>query len=109
MTAETDRRARRAGLEPASVRDIIASARKGARILTFTRSVPVEEIAISRTDRTGRTVVAYAAVFMTPAEIVDQDGHYREQNAPDAFNKSVGERKGQIFCVYNHARALGGM
>lgn len=56
----------------------------------------------------GRTVEAYAAVFNRPAEIMDQDGHYNEQIHPNAFHQTLQQRRGHIFCVYNHARTLGG-
>jgi HK97 family phage major capsid protein/HK97 family phage prohead protease len=78
--------------------------------LVVTRPIPVEDIAIrSRAQGgDGRTVDAYAAVFMSPTEIKDSDGHYMEQNDPASFNRSMSERAGSIFCIYNHGRSLGG-
>ncbi|WP_435643870.1 phage major capsid protein [Streptomyces sp. H49] len=56
----------------------------------------------------GRTVTAYAAVFDSPAEIHDQDGHYLEQISRTAFDKTLQERAGRIGVFYNHARTLHG-
>ena len=61
-----------------------------------------------RSDGTGRTVEAYAAVFNQPTEIVDWEGHYREQIAPVAFNQTVARNKGRFPVLYNHARTLMG-
>jgi HK97 family phage prohead protease len=71
------------------------------------RTFVVEDISI-RSGGDGRTVVAYAAVFNTPAEISDQDGHYLESIAPGAFDKTIGERAGQIGVFYNHGKTLFG-
>lgn len=83
----------------------------GDRTVTATRTVALDDIRVL--DRAqggdGRTVEAYAAVFGQPAEIQDQDGHYNERNDPACFNNSLQQRRSQIFCVYNHARSLGGM
>jgi HK97 family phage major capsid protein/HK97 family phage prohead protease len=75
--------------------------------LLVTRSVALDDIHI-RAGGTGRDVVAYAAVWMSPAEVVDSEGHYREQNAPDAMNNSIAQRAGRIYSVYNHAKTLAG-
>lgn len=61
-----------------------------------------------RSDGTGRTVEAYAAVFNQPTEIVDWEGHYREQIAPVAFNQTVSRNRGRFPVLYNHARTLMG-
>lgn len=75
--------------------------------LLVTRAVSLDDIHI-RAGGTGRDVVAYAAVWMTPTEIVDSDGHYREQNAPESMTKSIADRAGRIFSVYNHGKTLSG-
>jgi HK97 family phage major capsid protein len=82
----------------------------GDSSLLVTRSVTLDDIEIPRRAKggDGRTVVAYAAVWMQPAEIVDVDGHYREQAARDSMDKSVSQRAGQIFCIYNHGKTLHG-
>lgn len=59
----------------------------------------------------GRTVEAYAAVFNTPAEIRDGDGHYTEILAPGAFTRSVadhGSGARPLGVFYNHARDIYG-
>jgi len=76
----------------------------------FTRCVLLDDIRIRSAAQggDGRTVEAYAAVFNAPSEVQDQDGHYREQNAPTAFNKTLAE-KGQRFPVfYSHGRSIDG-
>lgn len=79
----------------------------GDETLLVTRSVALDDIHI-RAGGTGRDVVAYATVWMTPAEIIDSEGHYREQNAPDSMTKSIADRAGRIFSVYNHGKTLSG-
>lgn len=73
----------------------------------FTRYVPLDDIRI-RSGGDGRTVEAYAAIFDTPAETVDIDGHYLEQIARGAFTKTLRERAGQIGVFYNHGRSIDG-
>lgn len=85
----------------------VRRALEGDGSLLVTRSVAVEDIHV-RAGGTGRDVVAYAAVWMSPAEVVDSEGHYREQNAPDAMDMSIAQRAGRIFSVYNHAKTLAG-
>jgi len=94
VTADTGRRVKRA--------------LDGDASLLVTRSVALDDIEVLSRSKggDGRTVVAYAAVWNTPAEIVDADGHYREQNAPDSMTKSISERAGRIFSVYNHGKTL---
>lgn len=90
-----------------SVDGRVRRALDGDDSLLVTRAVLLDDIHI-RADGKGRTVVAYATVWNTPAEIVDQDGHYREQNHPESMTKSIGERAARIFSVYNHAKTLDG-
>jgi HK97 family phage major capsid protein len=90
-------------VEPGRVRRAL----DGESTLLATRAVLLDDIHV-RAGGTGRDVVAYAAVWMTPAEVQDRDGHYREQNAPDSMSKSVTERAGQVFCLYNHGKTLSG-
>jgi HK97 family phage major capsid protein/HK97 family phage prohead protease len=71
------------------------------------RVFALDDISI-RAGGDGRTVTAYAAVFGSPAEIQDQDGHYLEQIARTAFDKTVRERAGRVGVFYNHARTLHG-
>lgn len=71
------------------------------------RTFLLDDISI-RAGGDGRTVVAYAAVFDTPAEVVDQDGHYTESIDRGAFDKTISERAGQISCFYNHGKTIYG-
>lgn len=73
----------------------------------FTRAFPLEDISVT-SDGDGRVVEAYAAIFDTPAEIRDQDGHYYERLAPTAFDKTIAERGLRIPVFYNHARTVHG-
>lgn len=75
------------------------------------RSVPVE--ATVQSD--GRTVEAYAAVFDTPAEIRDHEGHYLESIGNGAFKRAINRAKPQggrdywlTSVFYNHGRTLHG-
>jgi HK97 family phage prohead protease len=80
--------------------------------MTRCRAFPLEDIAVSKTPD-GRTVEAFAAVFDIPAEVKDQDGHYREQIARTAFNKTLAESRRsdgtwRIGVFYNHGMTLHG-
>jgi phage head maturation protease len=73
----------------------------------FIRAVALDDIRI-RAGGTGRTVEAYAAIFDEPAEIVDADGHYYEQNDRAAFSRSI-QHHAQVFpVVYNHGMTIAG-
>jgi HK97 family phage prohead protease len=67
----------------------------------------LDDISI-RSDGTGRTVEAYAAVFDQPAEIVDFEGHYMEQIGRNAFNQTIKRNGGRFPVFYNHGRTIGG-
>lgn len=78
--------------------------------LLISRSTPV-----AAEVREGRVVEAYAAVFGTPAEIVDQQGHYTEVIDRSAFNKAIkdaapaGKRAEWLTGVfYNHGLTIHG-
>jgi HK97 family phage prohead protease len=73
----------------------------------FIRAVPLDDIRI-RKGGTGRTVEAYAAIFDEQAEIVDQDGHYYERNAPTAFTRTIAHRSGRFPVVYHHGLTIAG-
>lgn len=63
-------------------------------------------------DATGRIVDAYAAVFLTEAEIVDDHGHYVEDIDPGAWNKRLSDlsraRSGlrDVGVFYHHGKTL---
>lgn len=69
------------------------------------RAFALDDIAI-RAGGTGRTVVAYAAVFDSPYEVRDFDGHYIERIHARAFD---GYLAGAAFpvCLFNHGFQLG--
>ncbi|MFD7964087.1 HK97 family phage prohead protease [Streptomyces zaomyceticus] len=80
----------------------------------FMRSFPLEDIRV-RAGGDGRTVEAYAAVFDTPTEIHDQDGHYLEVIERRAFERTLnqlapaGSRSTwRVGVFYNHGRTLWG-
>jgi len=93
---ETDRRVRRA--------------MSGDGGTLRSRVLPLDDIEILSRAKggDGRTVVAYAAVFGQPAEITDQDGHYTEENHPQAFHKTVADRGTRFGTFYHHGRTLHG-
>lgn len=72
------------------------------------RMVLLDDITI-RSDGSGRVVEAYAAVFNSSAEIRDQDGHYREENDPTSFNRTIKNKgPGGFSVLFNHARTIDG-
>lgn len=71
------------------------------------RSFTIEDFAI-RSDGDGRTVEAYAAVFKTPAEIRDQEGHYMEELERGSFRTTIATRGTNFGVFYNHARTIYG-
>ncbi|MGJ5826062.1 HK97 family phage prohead protease [Streptomyces ossamyceticus] len=80
----------------------------------FIRSFPLEDIRV-RAGGDGRTVEAYAAVFDTPTEIHDQDGHYNEVIDRRAFERTLnqlapaGSRSTwRVGVFYNHGRTIWG-
>lgn len=74
----------------------------------YSRSWALDSIEISRAHKDGRTVEAYAAVFGTPAEVVDQHGHYMEVISPSAFEKTLAERANRVGVFYNHGYTVHG-
>lgn len=80
----------------------------------YVRSFPLEDVSV-RTGKTGREVTAYAAVFNTPTEIHDQDGHYNEELDPVVFNRAIsdsapagGRTNWRVGVFYNHGMTLHG-
>jgi phage head maturation protease len=80
----------------------------------YVRSFPLEDISVRNT-RDGRIVDAYLAVFNTPAEVRDQDGHYTEELDPVVFNRAIsdaapqGSRKSwRVGVFYNHGLTIWG-
>jgi phage head maturation protease len=73
----------------------------------FLRSYALDDIRVAATPD-GRTVEAYAAVFSTPAEVVDKDGHYLEIIDPKAFNRAIHRAPFPPMVIYNHGLDLWG-
>lgn len=75
-------------------------------ISPITRSYALDDLVV-RSDGDGRTVEAYAAVFGTPAEIRDFDGHYMEVIDRAAFDGAI-RRGSKISVLFNHGRDIYG-
>jgi HK97 family phage prohead protease len=72
------------------------------------RTFQIEDMTV-RSDGSGRVVESYFAVFApVRSEVMDQDGHYLEENSPRLFTKTLAERGLNIPVFYNHARTLDG-
>ena len=68
----------------------------------FTRAFALEDITI-RSDGTGRTVEAYAAVFGVPQTITDHEGAgYVETIARTEFDRTIAQRSGAFQVMFNH-------
>jgi len=72
------------------------------------RTYTITDLDIVRTDRAGREVIAYAAVFDQEAEISDQFGHYVESINRSAFNRAISHGIERINVFYNHGYDLSG-
>jgi HK97 family phage prohead protease len=77
-------------------------------IETVTRFLAVDDMEITRTDRAGRTVTAYAAVFGQEAEILDKHGHYMEMINGAAYNRTLSHGIQRVQVFYNHGYDLSG-
>lgn len=72
------------------------------------RAFPLEDIAI-RAGGSGRTVVAYAAMFGAPYEVRDAEGHYFEELARGSFNRALSHGGAQrAVALYNHGMTVWG-
>lgn len=71
------------------------------------RSVPLLDYEIER-GGDGRTVVAYAATFNDPYEVVDFEGHYDEILNRSVFNRTLGRGHSGVQVLYNHGRTISG-
>jgi phage head maturation protease len=71
------------------------------------RSVPLLDFEIER-GGDGRTVVAYAATFEDPYEVVDFEGHYDEILNRSVFNRVLGRGISGVQVLYNHGRTISG-
>jgi HK97 family phage prohead protease len=72
------------------------------------RGYALEDLHV-RSDGSGRVVEAYAAVFNTRAEIMDQDGHYFESLSPNSFDRTIQHKAPSRFGVlFNHGMTITG-
>lgn len=71
------------------------------------RSVPLLDFEIER-GGDGRTVVAYAATFGDPYEVMDFEGHYDEIINRSAFDRFLTGGIGRVKVMYNHGRTPSG-
>lgn len=72
------------------------------------RQFALEDLHV-RSDGSGRVVEAYAAVFNTRAEIMDQDGHYWETLTPTSFDRTIQHKGPSRFSVlFNHGATITG-
>lgn len=74
----------------------------------ITRNYTITDLDVRRTDRAGRTVTAYAAVFDQDAEINDQHGHYIERLHRSSFNRTISRGISRVQVFYNHGYDLSG-
>jgi HK97 family phage prohead protease len=65
------------------------------------RYAPLLDLTV-RSAGTGRTIDAYAAVFDTPQEIRDRQGHYTEVIDRAAFDRTIVQRAGRFQVLFNH-------
>lgn len=75
---------------------------------TAERYAPLIDLSIRSDTGEGRIVDAYAAVFNTPQEVRDQDGHYNEEIAPTAFDRTLEQRRSQVQALFNHGKTIYG-
>lgn len=71
----------------------------------WSRVFPLDDIQILSRSKggDGRTVEAYAAVFDTPQEIIDEHGHYKEKITRTAFNRALSHGLvNRALCLYHH-------
>lgn len=72
------------------------------------RYAPLIDLSIRSDTGEGRIVDAYAAVFNQPQEVRDQDGHYMEEIAPSAFDRTLEQRADQVQVLFNHGKTMYG-
>ena len=76
--------------------------------IDLTRTVEIADLDVSRADGDHREIVAYAAVFDTPTEITDHDGHYWETISRTAFDRTIAQRGDKVRVMFNHGRDVFG-
>lgn len=72
------------------------------------RTYALEDLTV-RSDGSGRVVEAYAAVFDTRTEIMDQDGHYVETLGRTSFDRTIQHKgPGGFGVLFNHGLTVDG-
>lgn len=61
-----------------------------------------------RQDGGGRIVEAYAAVFDSRTEVMDQDGHYFETLTRNSFDRTIGHKGLRFGVLFNHGLTIDG-
>lgn len=77
------------------------------QIRSVERAFVMDDMTV-RSDGSGRIVEAYAAVFSTRTEVMDQDGHYNEELSPSAFTRTLQHRGLNFGVLFNHGRTIDG-
>jgi HK97 family phage prohead protease len=72
------------------------------------RTFNLEDLHVREEGGDGRIVEAYAAVFDTKSEIVDQDGHYLESLGRGAFTRTLNKGPFRNPVMFNHSRTIDG-
>lgn len=73
----------------------------------MSRAYALDDVHV-RSDGSGRVVEAYAAVFNTRTEVIDQDGHYHEELAPGSFTTTIATRGLNFGVLFNHGLTVDG-
>lgn len=76
-------------------------------VRAVTRAYALEDLHV-RSDGSGRIVEAYAAVFGSQAEVMDQDGHYNEKIGSGAFARTLNKGAFRNPVLFNHGRTIDG-
>lgn len=71
------------------------------------RYVPLDDIAV-RNEGGERIIDAYAATFGVRQEIKDGEGHYMEEIAATAFDRTIAQRSNRLQVLYNHGKTIYG-
>ena len=73
----------------------------------FERYAVLDDLS-TRSEGGARYMDAYAAMFETPQEIRDREGHYIETIHRNAFDRTIQQRAGQFQVLFNHGRTIHG-
>ncbi len=75
---------------------------------TIERYLPLTDMVV-RSEAGGNIIDAYAAMFDSPAEIRDRQGHYTETIARTAFDRTISQRGiDSVGVIFNHGKTIHG-